>query len=43
LLYAAYRLILSTVAVPPESADKGISIPTAPAVASGGVIGLLSG
>ncbi len=43
LLYAAYRLLRSTVKVPTESADKEISIPTAPAVASGGVIGLLAG
>jgi uncharacterized membrane protein YfcA len=43
LLYAAYRLFRSTVKGPTESADKGISIPTAPAVASGGMIGLLSG
>jgi uncharacterized protein len=43
LLYAAYRLFRSTVQGPTESADKGITIPTAPAVASGGVIGLLSG
>jgi uncharacterized membrane protein YfcA len=28
---------------PPESAEKGVSIPTAPAVASGSVIGLLAG
>jgi uncharacterized membrane protein YfcA len=43
LLYAAYRLFRSTVKGPTESADKGIRIPTAPAVASGGVIGLLAG
>jgi uncharacterized membrane protein YfcA len=43
LLYAAYRLVRSTMGGPQESADKGINIPTAPAVASGGVIGLLSG
>jgi hypothetical protein len=43
LLYASYRLFRSTVQGPPESAEKGNSIPTAPAVASGGVIGLLSG
>jgi len=43
LLYAAYRLAYSTMGGPQESAEKGISIPTAPAVASGGVIGLLSG
>jgi uncharacterized membrane protein YfcA len=43
LLYAAYRLIRSTMTGPRESAEKGISIPTAPAVAWGGVIGLLSG
>ena len=43
LLYAAYRLFRSTVQEPPESADKAINIPTAPAVASGGVIGLLAG
>ena len=43
LLYAAYRLFRSTVQGPPESANKGINIPTAPAVASGGLIGLLAG
>jgi uncharacterized protein len=42
-LYAAYRLVRSTMTGPQESAEKGISIPTAPAVASGGVIGLLAG
>jgi len=43
LLYAAYRLFRSTVKRPTESADKGISIPTVPAVAWGGGIGLLAG
>jgi uncharacterized membrane protein YfcA len=44
LLYAAYRLVWSTVKGPDQSALlKGIDIPTLPAVASGGVIGLLSG
>jgi uncharacterized membrane protein YfcA len=43
LLYAAYRLFRSTLKDTREPADKGINIPTAPAVASGGVIGLLSG
>jgi uncharacterized membrane protein YfcA len=43
LLYAAYRLVRSTMGGPQESAEKGIIIPTAPAVASGSVIGLLSG
>src|SRR5215213_8204199 len=43
LLYAAYSLFRSTVLGPPESANKGINIPTAPAVASGGLIGLLAG
>jgi uncharacterized protein len=43
LLYAAYRLVRSTMGGPQESAEKGISVPTAPAVASGGVIGLLAG
>lgn len=43
LLYAALRLVWSTVKGPDQSADKGIDIPTLPAVASGGVIGLLSG
>src|SRR3712207_5300027 len=43
LLYAAYRLLRSTMGGHQESAEKGISIPTVPAVASGGVIGLLSG
>jgi uncharacterized protein len=44
LLYAAYRLLRSTmVHGHEEGPDKGISIPTAPAVASGGVIGVLSG
>src|SRR3712207_1382952 len=43
LLYAAYRLVRSTMKEPRQAAVKGISIPTAPAVASGGVIGLLSG
>ena len=43
LLYAALRLVWSTVKGPDQSADKGIDIPTLPAVASGGVTGLLSG
>ena len=44
LLYAALRLVWSTVKGPDQSALlKGIDIPTLPAVASGGVIGLLSG
>ena len=43
LLYVAYRLFRSTVQGLPKSADKAIKIPTAPAVASGGVIGLLAG
>ena len=43
LLYAAYRLVRSTVRGPDQPADKGIDIPTVPAIASGGVIGLLSG
>jgi uncharacterized membrane protein YfcA len=43
LLYAAYRLFRSTVKGPQEPPDKGINIPTLPAVFSGGVIGLLSG
>jgi uncharacterized membrane protein YfcA len=43
LLYAAFRLGWSTVTRPNQSADKGIDIPTIPAIAAGGVIGLLSG
>ena len=43
LLYASYRLFRSTMKGTQEPADKGIGIPTVPAVASGGVIGLLSG
>jgi uncharacterized membrane protein YfcA len=43
LLYAAYGLIWSTVRGPDQPADNGINIPTVPAIASGGVIGLLSG
>src|SRR4028119_1691469 len=43
LLYAAYRLFRSTMKEPQEPADKSINIPTAPAIASGSVIGLLSG
>jgi uncharacterized protein len=44
LLYAALWLVWSTVKGPDQSALlKGIDIPTLPAVASGGVIGLLSG
>ncbi len=43
LLYSALRLVWSTVKGPDQPADKGIDIPTLPAVASGGVIGLLSG
>ncbi len=43
LLYAAYRLFRSTMGGAMEAPDKGISVPTAPAVAWGGGIGLLSG
>jgi uncharacterized membrane protein YfcA len=43
LIYAAYRLARSTVREPDQPADKAVDIPTLPAVASGGVIGLLSG
>jgi uncharacterized membrane protein YfcA len=43
LLYSAFRLVWSTVQGPDEAADKGINVPTVPAIASGGVIGLLSG
>jgi uncharacterized protein len=43
LLYAAIRLVWSTVKGPDQPADRGIDVPTLPAVASGGVIGLLSG
>ena len=43
LLYAAYRLFRSTMGGAMEAPDKGISIPTAPAVVWGGGIGLLSG
>jgi uncharacterized protein len=43
LLYAAYRLVWTTVKGPAEPKDKGINIPTVPAIATGGVIGLLSG
>jgi uncharacterized membrane protein YfcA len=43
LIYAAYRLARSTVRGPDQPADKAVDIPTLPAVASGGVIGLLSG
>jgi uncharacterized protein len=43
LLYAGYRLVRSTMGGPQESAEKASNIPTAPAVASGGVIGLLAG
>jgi uncharacterized membrane protein YfcA len=43
LLYSAFRLVWSTVAGADEPTDKGINIPTIPAVASGSVIGLLSG
>jgi len=43
LLYAAYRLLKSTVNSLEEPADKGVNIPTTPAVASGGGIGLLAG
>lgn len=41
--YAAYRVFRSTMGGTPEAPDKGISVPTLPAVARGGVIGLLSG
>jgi uncharacterized membrane protein YfcA len=43
LFYAAYRLFRSTVGGEAESPDKGINIPTVPAVVWGGGIGLLSG
>jgi uncharacterized membrane protein YfcA len=43
LLYAAYRLVRVTMGGQQESAEKSVNVPTAPAVASGGVIGLLSG
>src|SRR5215217_1877394 len=43
LLYAAYRLFRSTMGAAQEAPDKGISVPTLPAVAWGGAIGLLSG
>jgi uncharacterized protein len=43
LFYAAYRLFRSTVGGTQEAPDKGISVPTLPAVAWGGGIGLLSG
>ena len=43
LFYAAYRLFRSTVGGGAEAPDKGISVPTAPAVAWGAGIGLLSG
>jgi uncharacterized membrane protein YfcA len=43
LFYAAYRLFRSTVGGETESPDKGINIPTLPAVAWGGGIGLLAG
>src|SRR5215212_192063 len=43
LFYAAYRLFRSTMGGTQEEADKGISVPTLPAVAWGGGIGLLSG
>jgi hypothetical protein len=43
LFYAAYRLFRSTMDGEAESPVKGISIPTIPAVAWGGGIGLLSG
>jgi uncharacterized membrane protein YfcA len=43
LFYAAYRLFRSTMGAAQEAPDKGISVPTLPAVAWGGGIGLLSG
>ena len=43
LFYAAYRLFRSTMSGTQEAPDKGINIPTVPAVAWGGAIGLLSG
>ena len=43
LFYAAYRLFRSTMEGAMEAPDKGINIPTVPAVAWGGGIGLLSG
>jgi uncharacterized membrane protein YfcA len=43
LFYAAYRLFRSTMSGTQEAPDKGINIPTLPAVAWGGRIGLLSG
>jgi uncharacterized membrane protein YfcA len=43
LLYAAYRLFRSTLGGAREAADKGIDVPTLPAVAWGSGIGLLSG
>jgi uncharacterized membrane protein YfcA len=35
LLYSAFRLVWSTVQGPDEAADKGINVPTVPAIASG--------
>ena len=43
LFYAAYRLFRSMTGETQEALDKGISVPTLPAVAWGGGIGLLSG
>jgi len=43
LFYAAYRLFRSTMSGAEEAPDKGINIPTLPAVAWGSGIGLLSG
>jgi uncharacterized protein len=43
LFYAAYRLFGSTMSVTHEAPDKGINIPSLPAVAWGSGIGLLSG
>ena len=43
LFYAAYRLFRSMTGETQEALDKGISVPTLPAVAWGGRSGLLSG
>ena len=43
LFYAAYRLFRSTMGDVREAPDKGVDVPTLPAVAWGGGIGLLSG
>jgi uncharacterized protein len=43
LFYAAYRLFRSTLGGAREAPDKGISVPTLPAVVWGGAIGLLAG